>query len=133
MPRQARSPSRCRVGAAVRSSAPTPLAEERVTEEGAEDVRQVAEIEVAGREAAAAQPVVPEAVVGGTALGIGQHLVGLGGLAEALLCIRSPGDVRVQLARELAKSLLDLSVARAPVDAEDLVIVALSRCHGLRE
>ena len=40
-------------------------------------------------EAAAPEPRVPEAVVGRAALGVGEHLVRLGDLAEALLGVRA--------------------------------------------
>ena len=60
------------------------------------------------------------------ALGVGEHLVGLGELLEALLGRRVVRvGVRVQLAREAAEGLLDLGLARAALDAEHLVVVAL--------
>ena len=65
------------------------------------------------REAAAAQTVVAVAVVELAALGVREHLVGLGDLPEALLGVGLVGDVRMQLARERAEGLLDLGVRRA--------------------
>ena len=67
-----------------------------------------------------------EGVIRAAAVGIGQDLVGLRRLFELLLRLRVVlVDVRVQLARQLAKRLLDLALAGAPVHAEDLVVVAL--------
>ena len=67
------------------------------------------------------------AVVDLAALGVGQDLVGLGGLLELLLGLRVVVvDVGVQLAGELAKGLLDLGLVGVPADAEDLVAVALA-------
>ena len=80
--------ARADVATAGRAAAARLLAEERLTEEGAEDVREVAEVEVGRRETAAAEALAPVAVVGRAALRIGEHLVGLGRLAEALLRVR---------------------------------------------
>ena len=53
------------------------------------------------------------AVVRRAALGVGQDLVGLGGLLELLLGLRVVVvDVGVQLAGELAEGLLDLGLVR---------------------
>ena len=109
------------------------LAEERLAEEGAEDVGEVAEVEVGRREPAAAQALAPVAVVGCAALGIGEHLVRLGRLAEALLGVGRLRDVGMELARELAERPLDVGVGRAAVDAENLVVVALGRRHQVFE
>jgi hypothetical protein len=71
---------------------------------------------------------VAEGVIGAPAVGIGEDLVGLGGLLELLLGFGVVlVDVGVQLAGKAAKRLLDLAVAGAPADAEDLVVV---RGHG---
>ena len=71
-----------------------------------------------------------ERVVGAAAVGIGEHLVGLGGLLELLLGLGIVlVDVRMQLARQAPERLLDLHVAGSPVDAEDLVVVALHRAQ----
>src|SRR5229473_614213 len=72
------------VGAA---RAPRPAAEEIVAEEGGEDVGQGAEVEMAGREAAAAQACVAVAVVQLAPLRVREHLIGLRDLAKALLCV----------------------------------------------
>ena len=65
------------------------------------------------------------AVVGRAALGVGEDLVGLGGLLELLLGLGVVGvDVGVQLARELAEGLLDLLLGGVALDAEHLVGVA---------
>jgi hypothetical protein len=69
---------------------------------------------------------VAEGVVGAAAVGIREDLVSLGGLLELLLGLRVVlVDVRMQLARQPAECPLDLRVAGSPVDAEDLVVVAL--------
>src|SRR5207237_111822 len=68
-------------------------------EEGVEDVGHRAEGVEVGGVAAAAQALVAVAVVGGTALGVGEHLVCLGGLLELALGLRIVAvDVGVQLA-----------------------------------
>ena len=82
------------IAAARRPAAARLLAEERLAEERAEDVREVAEVEVGRREAAAAEPFAPVAVVGGAALRVGEHLVRLGRLAEALLGVGLPARRR---------------------------------------
>src|SRR5205814_5715540 len=83
--------------------------------EAVEPVRRRTEV-LAGAEAA-------EAVVGGALFLVAQRLVGLRDLLELLLGVRLLGDVRVVLAREAAVGLLDVVVAHATLDAEDLVIV----------
>jgi hypothetical protein len=72
---------------------------------------------------------VAEAVVRGTALGVGEHLVGLGRLPEAPLRVRRVADVRVQLPGERAERPLDLLVGCATPDAEDLVVIPLRGRH----
>ncbi len=115
-------------------AAPRPAAaaarEQVVAEEGGEDVGQVREVEVGRRVAAAPQSGVPVAVVELPRLGLREHLVRLGDGAEALLRVRLLRDVRMQLARELAERALDLGVAGAALDAEQLVVVAFRRGHG---
>ena len=60
------------------------------------------------------QALVAVAVVRRAALGVGEDLVGLGGLLELLLGLRVVAvDVGVQLARELAEGLLDLGLVGA--------------------
>ena len=79
---------------------------------------------------AGAEPIVPECVVGATAVGVGQHLVGLRGLLELLLGLRVvPVDVRMELPGKPPEGLLDLGVSGAALDAEDLVVVPLHRGH----
>src|SRR5207302_5513035 len=87
---------------------PSPDAEEVVAEEGGEEVREAAEVERAGLEAAAAEARVPEAVVELTALGVGEDLVGLDHLAEAVLRVRRVGNVGMQLTREPPEGALDV-------------------------
>ena len=69
------------------------------------------------------------AVVELARLRLGEHLVRLHHLAEAVVRVGRVGDVGVQLAREPAERLLDLRLARAAGDAEQLVVVALRRGH----
>src|SRR5690606_21990074 len=77
------------VGARRRAAAPAEpedVAERGVAaEERVEDVLDAAERLGAGRPPARAQALVTVAVVRGAALGIGEHLVGLGSLLESLL------------------------------------------------
>jgi hypothetical protein len=107
-------------------------AEQVVTEEGGEDVGEVAEVEVCRLVAAAPQSGVPEAVVELARLGLREHLVRLDDLAETLLRIGHVGDVRVESAGEASERLLDLGLVRVALDAEDLVVVAFGRRHGSR-
>ena len=67
-----------------------------------------------------------EGVISTAAVGVGEDLVGLGGLLELLLRLRVVlVDVGVQLARQPAERRLDHPVAGSPAHAEDLVVVAL--------
>ena len=93
-------------------------------EERLEDVGDRPEALEVGRVAALAQPLVAVAVIGGAAIGVGEDLVGLGGLLEALLGVGLLVDVGMQLAGEAAERLLDLGVVGAARDAEHLVVVA---------
>ena len=71
------------------------------------------------------------AVVERARLGARQHLVRLRHLAEALRRLRMLGDVRVELAGEPAKRLLDRLRVRVAGDAEQLVVV-VARCVAHR-
>ena len=82
-----------------------------------------------GRVAAALQAGVAVLVVEPARLGVREHLVGLGDLTEAGLGVGLLRDVRMELLRELAERLLDLRVARATLDAEQLVEVSFRRRH----
>ena len=62
-------------------------------------------------------------------LGVGEHLVGLGHLAEARVGVGVLRDVGVQLAREPPERLLDLLLVGVARDAEQLVVVAFGRRH----
>ena len=94
-------------------------------EERAEEVADRPEVLEVRRVAAGLQPVVAVGVVGAPLVGVGEHLVGLGGLLELALGLRVVGvDVRVQLAGEPPEGLLDLGLVGAAIDAEDLVVVA---------
>ena len=103
--------------------------EERLAEERGEDVREAAEVGVHGRETAAAEARVPEAVVRPPTLRVGEHLVRLGDGPEPQLRVRLLAHVRVELARQIPERALDLGVARVPRDAEQLVVVLLRRRH----
>ncbi len=81
-------------------------------------------------ETAGAEPRVAIAVVELAGLGIRERLVGLGHLAEAELGIRLTGDVRMELPRELAESLLDRLLVGGLRDAEQVVVVAFGGGHG---
>ena len=112
------------------ASAATPGTEQVVPEERAEEVAEVAEIEVARLETAGAEPRMAVAVVELARLGIRERLVGLRHLAEAELGVRLAGDVRMELPRELAESLLDRLLVGGPRDAEQIVVVAFGGGHG---
>ncbi len=99
-------------------------AEATAAEEGLEDVRDRSEPLEVGGVAALAQALVAVAVIGRASVGVGEDLVGLGGLLEAFLGVGLLVDVGVQLAGQPAEGLLDLSVVSAAADAEHLVVVA---------
>src|SRR5205814_1514419 len=112
---------------AARAATATPAATgaEEIAEQVADDVLEAgAEVEARPRPRALLERSVSEAVVEASPLGIGEHLVGLGDLLEALLRGRSVVGVPVgvELEREPAVRLLDLLVARAASDAENLVV-----------
>ena len=104
-------------------------AEERLAEEGGEDVREAPEVGVHWREPAATEPRVPEAVVCAAPLGVGQHLVRLGDGPELQLGVRLLAHIGMVLAGESAEGTLDFLVARAAGDPEELVVVLLGRRH----
>ena len=67
-------------------------------------------------------------IVGTPVLGVGKDLVGLRELLEAFFGPAIPGvGIRVVIAGEAAVGLLDLRLRRLLGDAQNLVIVALSR------
>ena len=72
---------------------------------------------------------MPIAVVDIASLRLREDLVRLRDLAEALVCVRRVGDVRVQLARESPERLLDVRFGRAPRQTQNLVVVPLRRGH----
>ena len=113
-------------GAVAASTAALLAAASAETEEVGEHVAERGEDVVGASEPGAGHPRVPEAVVAGSLLGVGQHVVGLGGLLELRLgfgIVRIP--VRVVLHRELAVELLELLLRRVFFRAEHLVVVTL--------
>jgi hypothetical protein len=72
---------------------------------------------------------VAVAVVELPRLRLRQNLVGLDDLAETLVRVRRLGDVGMKLAGEAAEGALDLALARAARDPEQLVVVAVGRRH----
>ena len=115
----------CAAPAAASPSA----AEDVVAEERGEEIGEVAEVERCRLKATAAQTRVSEAVVELAPLGVGENLVGLDDLAEAMIGIRLVRHVGVHLAGEAAERALDLLGVRGSRHAEKLVVVALSRGH----
>ena len=118
--------ARLEVGAALRARPPGALASSEERAEVAENVRQVAEVDVlepaAFRAEAARRPFRAEAVVRLPLLGIREDVVGSLDVLEPLLRGRvARVAVRVELAGELAVRLLDLVVGRRLRDAEDVV------------
>jgi hypothetical protein len=103
--------------------------EAAVAEECLEDVLEAPERVPPG--VAARSPaghLVAVGVVGAPRLGVGEDLVGLRELLEALLGAGVMGvDVRVVVAGEPAVGLLDLRLRRPPGHAKYLVVVALGR------
>ena len=71
-----------------------------------------------------------EAIVHTALLGVGEHLVGLGGLFELLDRLGRLVAVGVILQRQAAVRLLDVVFGGAPLDAQDFVVIALRRRAG---
>src|SRR5262249_38743972 len=115
------------------STAAAAAGAEEVAEEVPEDVLEPgAEVEAA-ESPALLEGRVAEAVVPGSPLGIGQHLVGLPDLLEALLGLHVAGVlVGVVLVRQLAVGLLQVLVAAGAGDPQHLVVVALHRSSPAR-
>src|SRR5439155_26548930 len=116
--------------AAARCAAAHASAEEIVAEERAEEIADVAEVEVPRREAAGPQPRMAIAVVQLARLRVREHLVRLGDLAEAHLRIGLLGDIRVKLPGQAAERFLDLLLVGLARDAEQLVVVVVARRHA---
>jgi hypothetical protein len=116
------------VGTARSATAPGPGGAEDVAEDLPEDVVQVRGVEAAESLERAAH--VPEAVIPRTFFRVRQHLVGLRGLLEALLCLVVAGvPIGVVLQRKLPVGALQVRRRALPSHTEDLVVVAL-RCRG---
>jgi hypothetical protein len=97
-------------------------AEGIAAEERLEDVREGAEPVAAGSEPAGGEAVPAVPVVDRPALGIGEHLIGLGRGLELLLGLGIVVvHVGVQLAGQRPEGLLDLALAGAAGNAEQLV------------
>src|SRR5207253_8468688 len=109
---------------AARASRSRRDADQVVSEEGGEDVREAAEVERGRAKAPATEAGVSEAVVEVARLRLREHLVGLDGLTEAFLRVGCLGDVGMELAGETAEGALDLDLAGGAVNAEDVVVVA---------
>src|SRR5438034_3927202 len=117
---------------APRPTAPAagPARAEEVSEQVADDVLEVAaEVEARASRRALREGGVPEAVVEAPPLRIGEHLVGLRDLLEALLGLVAVVGIAVGmiLEGELAVSFLDVVLGRGAGHTEDLVVVALHR------
>ena len=94
----------------------------------AEAAAKAAEIAIPAAAKAALRAVMSELVVLSALLGIRQHLIGLVDLLEALLrFFVARVDIGMVLLRELSIGALDGRFIRAPVHAENLVIISL--CH----
>ena len=103
---------------------PRPLGSEQVVaEERREEVRQAPQVERGRDEATVPQAVEAVTVVELAALGAGEHLVCLHDLLEPLVGVRGVRDVRMELAREATKRLLDGGAVRVAADAEHVVVV----------
>ena len=102
--------------------------------EAAEDVAEVGEdggVEAGAGSRGAAHAREAEAIVGRALLGIREDGVRFGRLLEFLLGELIPGiAVGMVLERQLAVRALDFGFAGRPVDAEDVVVIALGRRHA---
>ena len=119
------------VAAALRPLSTSPASEQVLAEERREDVRDAPEVREA-LVAAALETGLAVAVVERAALRVGEDLVRLGDVAEAPLGVGFARHVGMKLARERAEGLLDLGVARAALDAEQLVVVRFRQSHVRR-
>src|SRR6266850_2538268 len=116
--------------AAKAAAAPASECAERLEQVGQVDAAEVlagvaaeALVPIGRRTEVLPRPVRAEAVEGCALFLVLERLVRLGDLLELLLRVRLLRDVGMVFARELAVSLLDILVARAALDAQDLVIV----------
>src|SRR5207249_2595942 len=110
------------------AAAACPAGAEEVAEQVADDVLEVAaEVEARAPRRALLEGGVSEAVVEAPPLRVGEHLVGLRDLLEALLGLVVVLGIAVGMVPEgeLAVSFLDVVLARGAGHAEDLVVVAL--------
>src|SRR5262249_20228469 len=98
-------------------------------EEAREEVAEIAEIERRRGEAPGAKSRVAVPVVELARLGVGEHLVRLGHLAEALLGVGLLRHVGMELPRQPPERFLDLLLVGIPRDPEQLVVVAFRRRH----
>ena len=103
-------------------AAPT-RGEQVVAEERREEIRQAPQVERGRDVATVPQAVEAVAVVELASLGAGEHLVCLHDLLEPLVGVRGVRDVRMELAREAPKRLLDGGAVRVAADAEHVVVV----------
>ena len=122
--------------AARRAPHPAGVAQHAVEHAAAEeDVEEVAEADVLEvGHLPAAQAVEPVVVVGGARIRVAEHLVGLGGLLELRLGLRILlVHVRMDLSRQLAERLLDLTGIRVSPHAEHVVVVTLQQVSPSQE
>ena len=82
--------------------------------------------------ARAVDPGRAEHVVALACLWVGQDLVRLVDLLEALLRLRGRVDIRVPLLGKLAERALQLGVGRSALDPQDLVVIAFRCGHRSR-
>ena len=116
------------VGADGRPPAPRRAARGRSAEERVEEVGEATEpLLGAGERTRPVDPGRPEHVVRLAALRVGQDLVRLVDLLEALVGPRVAVDVRVPLLGQLAEGALDVRVGRGAGHAQDGVVVAFGR------
>src|SRR5438034_912099 len=116
------------------SPSPLPAAAAKIPEDRAEEVGEIAAIaalvldaepaaRLTGSLLGVALPVGAERVVAAALLRIGEHLVRLVDLLEAVGRVLALGDVGMVLAGQPAEGGLDRLVVGLPIDAEDLVVV----------
>ena len=128
MPAAAR-PDRSRPRSAHRRPPRGPPAGEAAAEQRAQQVVQEAQVhEALGMEALAGDALVPVAVVARPPVVVGQHLVGLGDVAEALLGVRASETSGCSSRARPRKALL-ISPSLASRLRRGLVVVLLR--HGI--
>ena len=118
------------VGSAMHTGSTAAATPEDISEHISKDVAETATApETAGPSAQGrVHPGVPELVVCGPFLRVGEHLVGLLGLFECLLCLFAGVAVWVILHGQSAVGLFQLRLAGILADPQHFIVIAFRHC-----